>query len=433
MSDANPAAQPLQHVVENRLCAYARFGVDLGLDRIKAVLAALGDPQRQVPMIHVAGTNGKGSVCAYIAAVLTAAGYKTGRYTSPHLLDWRERICVDERQISWEELQAALDSVEAVIPKDGSRCDNDTIPTPTQFEVFTAAACQYFAQQQVDAAVVEVGLGGRLDATNVWDQPLATVIVSIGRDHWQRLGDTLGKIAGEKAGILKLAVPAIVGPLPEEAAAVVKAKATQVGAPLVWVQPATRNAEDSTLTYDGIRYPQTLLGEHQQINSACAIAVIQSLRTQGWTIPDAAITSGMAQVRWPGRLQQAKWQGHHLLIDGAHNQAAARSLRAYLDRTYSDLPITWLIGMLQTKDHAGIFETLLRPKDRLHLTSVPGHLSADPEALGAIALKIRPDLAQIQTYTDLQTALAAAVQTQPVVFCGSLYLIGHFFSSQEDL
>ena len=435
MSDSSSLDLSLQQAVESYLQSYARFGVELGLERVEAVLAALGNPHNQVPVIHVAGTNGKGSVCAYLASVLTAAGYKTGRYTSPHLVDWRERICVDGTPISWMALQTALDRVEAAISTRQNDVDAPNIPT--QFEVFTAAAWLYFAQQQVDVAVVEVGLGGRLDATNVCDQPLATVIVSIGRDHWQRLGDTLAEIAGEKAGILKPGAPAIVGPLPAAAAAVVQAKAEAVGALLKWVQPATESDRTSTespfespsmLSYGGIEYPQTLLGEHQRVNSACAIAVLQWLQATGWDITNADIAKGMAEVRWPGRLQRVQWRGHNLLMDGAHNQDAARSLRAYLDRIYPTQPITWLIGMLETKDHEAIFEALLRPGDRLHLSAVPGHSGADPAALSAIAHQICSDLAHTAIHPNLETALTAAVQTQPTVFCGSLYLIGHFFS-----
>ncbi len=190
-----------QQAVESQLQTYARFGVDLGLERIELVLANLGNPHHRVPIIHVAGSNGKGSVCAYLSAVLTAAGYRTGRYTSPHLINWTERICIDDQPISWADLQTNLAAVEEAV----SSAD----PIPTQFEIFTAAAWHYFAAQQVDVAVVEVGLGGRLDATNVCDRPLATVIVSISRDHWQRLGNTLAKIAREKAGILKPGVAAI--------------------------------------------------------------------------------------------------------------------------------------------------------------------------------------------------------------------------------
>jgi dihydrofolate synthase / folylpolyglutamate synthase len=423
----------LQAAVEADLNSFARFGVDLSLDRIEGLLADMGNPHEQVPIIHVAGTNGKGSVCAYLASVLTAAGYRTGRYTSPHLVNWTERICVDGVPISWGDLHMHLQAVKAAI--DPSK------PTPTQFEVFTAAAWQYFAHQPdqkldrkpVDIAVVEVGLGGRLDATNVFSRPLATVIVSIGRDHWQRLGNTLAEIAGEKAGILKWGVSAIAAPLPPEAAAVVTARAAELNAPLTWVTAAESIGSD--LIYDGIQYPQVLLGAHQRVNSACAIATLQALRQQGWAISDDAIINGMAQVRWPGRLQKSEWQGHSLLIDGAHNREAARSLRAYLDETAHESsdetgfhqPITWLMGMLDTKDHAGVFTELLRPGDRLHLVPVPGHLSADPEELRSLAQKICPLLASTHTHLDLASGLSAAIQTGSLVLCGSLYLIGDFY------
>lgn len=421
-----PPQPSVQQAVETLLGSYARFGVDLGLDRIEAVLSNLGNPHQQVPIIHVAGTNGKGSVCAYLASVLTAAGFKTGRYTSPHLINWTERICIDGQPIGWEALHQSLQTVEQAISPEG--------PVPTQFEVLTAAAWQYFARQAVDIAVIEVGLGGRLDATNVCDRPVATVIVSIGRDHWQRLGNTLAEIAGEKAGIVKPGVPMIAGPLPPEAADVVTARTKAAGAPLTWIRPATvvkdaqpSGAGTSQLRYDGIQYPQVLLGNHQRVNSACAIATLQTLRTQGWQISEAAIAQGMGNVRWPGRLQADQWQGHDLLIDGAHNSDAARSLRQYIDCTYPDTPISWLMGMLQTKDHAAVFEALLREGDRLQLVAVPGHLSAEPEELSAIAQKICPMLAAVETHPNLTAALTAATQSKPTVFCGSLYLIGHFY------
>ena len=300
---------------------YARFGVDLGLDRMVALLDGLGNPHRQVPILHVAGTNGKGSVCAYLSAVLTAAGYQVGRYTSPHLVQWTERICLNEQSIGTEALRSHLQRVHQIA--------QSLTPIPTQFEVFTAAAFSYFAAEAVDVAVLEVGLGGRLDATNVCPAPLVSVIVSIGRDHWQRLGPTLADIAGEKAGILKAGRPAVIGPLPPEADAVVRTKAATLDCPTIWVVPAT--PVDNDLEYDTVRYPQVLLGAHQRVNSAVAISALQSLQTQGWSIPLAAIQQGMAQVRWPGRLQWTTWQSQALLLDGAHNIASARVLRTFVD------------------------------------------------------------------------------------------------------
>src|SRR6476646_9084330 len=212
-SDAVPADDNQQELnVDALLNRFGHFGVHLGLERIQRLLAELGNPHQQVPIIHVAGSNGKGSTCAYLSAVLTEAGYRVGRYTSPHLVDWCERICLNEQPIAPEVLAQVLQQVEAAIAPDQ--------PSPTQFEVITAAMWLYFAQQQVDIAVVEVGLGGRLDATNVCDRPLVSVITSISREHWQRLGPTIADIAGEKAGILKPNCPAVVGPLPPEAQAV---------------------------------------------------------------------------------------------------------------------------------------------------------------------------------------------------------------------
>jgi len=209
---------------------FQHFGVRLGLERMHQLLAAKGNPHQQVPIIHVAGTNGKGSVCAYLSAVLTQAGYRVGRYTSPHLVDWTERICIKEQPIASGKLQQLLLQVIDAI-KLGEE-------SPTQFEVLTAAAWLYFAQEQCDIAVIEVGLGGRLDATNVCDRPLVTIITTISREHWQVLGPTLADIAREKAGILKPGCPAVIGQLPPAAMAVVKQRIAALDCPAIYPEPA---------------------------------------------------------------------------------------------------------------------------------------------------------------------------------------------------
>jgi len=216
--------------IDSLLKPYQRFGVHLGLERIQRLLANLGNPQQQVPVIHVAGTNGKGSVCAYLSAVFKEAGYRVGRYTSPHLVDWTERICLNDRPIAPETLQQLLLQVQQAIRPDEE--------TPTQFEVITAAAWLYFAQVQVDIAVIEVGLGGRLDATNVCDRPSVTIITSISREHWQQLGPTVADIAREKAGILKPNCPAVIGQLPPEAETVVRSRIKELGCPAIFPLPA---------------------------------------------------------------------------------------------------------------------------------------------------------------------------------------------------
>ncbi|MEP0753731.1 bifunctional folylpolyglutamate synthase/dihydrofolate synthase [Trichocoleus sp. Lan] len=419
--------------IDSILQPFQRFGVHLGLERIQKLLADLGNPHHKVPVIHVAGTNGKGSVCAYLSAVLTEAGYRVGRYTSPHLVDWNERICLNEQPISLETLEKLLLQVQAAIQPDEE--------SPTQFEVITAAAWLYFAQAQVDVAVVEVGLGGRLDATNVCPNPLVTIITSLSREHWQNLGPTLADIAREKAGILKPGCPAVVGQLPEEARAVVRARIIELGCPVVWAEPAVElrtaktprtQREERRVEYQGIKYPLPLLGDIQLNNSALAIASLQILSSQGWEISEAAIASGMAKTQWIGRLQWTIWQNHRLLIDGAHNPAAAIALRQYVD-TLDKSPIHWVMGMLSTKDHADIFSALLRKGDRLYLVPVPDHSSADPEYLATLAQNICPELGDCRTYPDLTAGLEAAISPESLlVLCGSLYLLGHFLGQNRS-
>lgn len=410
--------------IDDFLAGYGRFGVNLGLARIQALLQRLGNPQDRVPIVHVAGTNGKGSVCAYVASVLLAAGYRVGRYTSPHLLNWNERICINQVPITDEDLWHHLRTVTAAI--DGVESE-----TPTQFEVFTAAAWSYFAAQAVDIAVIEVGLGGRLDATNVCPYPLVSAIVSLSREHWQRLGPTVADIAREKAGVMKSERPVVIGPLPQEADAVVRQRALELNCPLYEVTPATstdagqwRSGLDDNL----VEYESGLLGEHQRVNSGVAIAILQLLQRQGWSISTEAIQTGMAATEWPGRLQWLTWRGQQLLIDGAHNPAAAKVLRQYVDQLPQ--PVTWLMGMLATKDHADVFQALLRPGDALHLVPVAGHQSAEPEALASIAQEICPNMAACHTYKTFEQALDALSKTaaETKILCGSLYLIGDFLS-----
>ncbi|MFZ4556767.1 MAG: bifunctional folylpolyglutamate synthase/dihydrofolate synthase, partial [Pseudanabaena sp.] len=301
---------------EEYLASFDKFGIHLGLERIQQLLHTLGNPHQQVPIIHVAGTNGKGSVCAFLLSILQVAGYRVGRYTSPHLLDWRERITINGEWISNQDLLAALDRVESAIAPE--------FP-PTQFEVITAAMWWYFAEKTVDIAIIETGLGGRLDGTNVCDRPLVSAITSIGLDHCQQLGNTLAAIASEKAGIIKPKCPVVIAENAPEAIAALQNKVLECDALVTWVKSATKTATGAI--WQGFEYPLPLLGQHQLMNSALAIAVIHSLRNQGWQISDDAIRLGMAKTEWAGRLQwiEFKLNGSSckILIDGAHNVAAA--------------------------------------------------------------------------------------------------------------
>jgi len=398
---------------------FTQFGVELGLERIKRLLNALGNPHQQVPIIHVAGSNGKGSTCAFLSSVLTAAGYRVGRYTSPHLVSWCERISLNGQDISPAELHhLLLNVIDAIAPNYSS---------PTQFEVITAVAWLYFAQQQVDVAVVEVGLGGRLDATNVCDRPLVSIITSLSREHWQRLGSTLAEISYEKAGVLKPHCPAVIAPQPAEAEAVLKTRLVELDCPVIWVDPKVSRS-----------YSLALPGEHQLINAALAIATFHILQKQGWKISEDHIIQGLATTEWKGRLQWTQWRNHNLLIDGAHNPAGAKMLRRYVDNQDVDdqatRSINWVMGMLANKDHEDVFRELLRTDDRLYLVPVPEHLPTDMDELAQIAQTACPGLAHCAVYPDVIKGLEAAFeinsagQNSTTVLCGSLYLIGHFLS-----
>jgi len=429
--------------IDSILKPFQRFGVHLGLERIQQLLARLGNPHSSIPVIHVAGTNGKGSVCAYLSSVLTHAGYRVGRYTSPHLVDWTERICLNEQPISAQHLQQLLLQVQVGINYASLREESISpqlapeTESPTQFEVFTAAAWLYFAQSEVDVAVMEVGLGGRLDATNVCDRPLISIITSISRDHWQNLGPTLADIAREKAGILKPGCPTVVGPLPSVAATVVQERIKALSCPAVWPKPAldlrtagTRETQRRAL-YQGIEYPLPLPGAFQLTNSAVAIASLQVLQQLGWDISKEAIATGMAKTHWPGRLEWTTWQNHQLLIDGAHNSDAAITVRQYVD-TLDVKSVTWVVGIPANKDHAEILSALLRPSDRLYAVPIPDHGSANPAELVILAHNVCPGLSDRRAYPDLVTALEAAITSENlIVLCGSLYLVGHFLRIKE--
>ncbi len=415
---------------EEFLDSFDKFGIHLGLERIQQLLKALGNPHQQVPIIHVAGTNGKGSVCAFLLSILQTAGYRVGRYTSPHLLDWRERITINGAWIPSEKLLEALGQVEQAIAPDYP---------PTQFEVITAAMWWYFAQQKslqnLDIAIIETGLGGRLDATNVCDRPLVCAITSISLDHCQQLGYTLGAIAAEKAGIIKPNCPVVIAENAPEAIAALQAKVVECGSPITWVNAAKRTATGAI--WQGFEYDLPLLGKHQLINSAIAIAVIQSLRNQGWQISDAMMQTGLANTQWAGRLQWIEFELNgqlcQILIDGAHNVAAAEYLRNFVDEAFPNQRKRWLVGILNTKDQDGILKTLLHPDDLLLAVPVPNSATTPAADLANIAKTILKSTPQF--YSSLELGLEAAFtdlrSREVVILCGSLYLVGEFFRSNS--
>jgi dihydrofolate synthase / folylpolyglutamate synthase len=389
-----------------------RFGIELGLEPIRELLALMGNPHQSLRVVHVAGTNGKGSTCAYIAQILHCSGYATGRYTSPHLIDWPERIWVRGQSITPEALNQALQEVAAILEQHPQL-------QITQFEAFTAAAFGYFAQEKLDCVVVEVGLGGRLDATNVFEHPEVTVITSIGLDHQDRLGDTLAAIAREKAGIIKPGVPTVVGSLPSEAMHVVEQRTQELNAPLYRVSPAQMG--QNAWFVGNFAYTTRLLGNVQGENSALALQVGRLLG-----LPETSIQAGLAQAEWPGRYQEVTYQGHKLLVDGAHNAEAALALRSYL----GEQSVHWIMGVLNTKNYSTMLQLLLRPGDRFSAVPVPSAATVSPQALAQEAGRVCPDLEQCEAYSTLENALAVLTKEQPenkqTILCGSLYLVGYF-------
>ncbi|HYZ85971.1 MAG TPA: folylpolyglutamate synthase/dihydrofolate synthase family protein, partial [Bryobacteraceae bacterium] len=317
----------------------------LGLEAISRLVEALGNPQRRFRVIHVAGTNGKGSTCALMDSSLRAAGYRTGLYTSPHLVEPTERIQVGGRAVSSEQFAAAFAVVHEVSEE---LVRKGELPAhPTYFETVTAMGFVLFRDLDVDVAVVEVGLGGRLDATNVVEPELC-VITPIDFDHERWLGSSLEAIAGEKAGILKTGVPAVFAAQRWEAERVLQAKAEELGCPVIRAQNIPCkvecvDAESNEITLDGVRLHVPFAGEHQIVNATTAFAALRHLG-----VPAQAIEKGFAQARWPGRLEVVS-ERPRVLLDGAHNPAGARVLAAHIRRFYHDRKRWIVYGAMRDK------------------------------------------------------------------------------------
>src|SRR5687768_12904940 len=325
-----------------RLFALERFGIKLGLDNIRAILAALGHPERAWPSIHIGGTNGKGSVAAMVERGLRASSLRTGRYTSQHLDRIEERVAINGTPIDRSTFEEVTADVLTVVDNQGLAA------MPTFFEVSTAVAFEIFRRERVQAAVVEVGLGGRFDATNVL-MPKITAITSIALDHERHLGHTLSEIAFEKAGIAKPGVPLVIGRLPTEAAARVARVAAEVGAPIV----------DAHATTGGRRYPPLTLalpGRHQLENAAVAVAILERWSVLMSEVSTEAIVTGLTECEWPARLEWLRMpRGGEVLIDAAHNPAGAAALASYLqDTRIPKLPIVF--AAMADKDVAGMIK-----------------------------------------------------------------------------
>ncbi|MCS6936071.1 MAG: folylpolyglutamate synthase/dihydrofolate synthase family protein [Candidatus Bipolaricaulota bacterium] len=401
-----------------------------GLGRVLALLEAVGHPQRSLPTVHITGTNGKGSVAAMIASVLRSAGYRTGLYTSPHLISYRERMRIYHPSISlfkeegeregWISEDDFCALVDELMPIAESLADR-----PTQFEFLTAMAFLYFARQRVDIAVIEVGMGGRFDATNVV-MPLVSVLTNVELDHTEFLGPTIEKIAWEKAGIAKPNVPFVTGERKPEALSVIERECAAVGAPLVLAKRAIERL-DFTWEYQEFqieslgRVKLQLLGGYQRENLRVAVEALRVLQER-LVLSETAIRTGLERARWPGRFEVVQIEPSVIVLDGAHNPHAIRALRDDLRRYIQKYQITkklLLFGVLHDKDYPSMAQTLFSEFDEIVLVRPESPRALDPTALLRWAPRAR-------IASDVATALEMAHAAKPELLCvtGSLYLVG---------
>jgi dihydrofolate synthase / folylpolyglutamate synthase len=392
-------------------------GTKFGIDRVAPLLAALGNPERGLPVVHVAGTNGKGSVAAMLEAIWRTAGWRVGLFTSPHLVTLGERVQVNRKILSEE---AIVDYVQKLRPMAVGLGGGDPDDEPSFFELMTAMAFLEFRRERCDLAVIEVGLGGRLDATNVV-APDVSVITSIGLDHCELLGDTIEKIAAEKAGIIKPGRPVVIGRLPPAAERVVRAVATARAAAVRSVAEEFGN--------DLARYPETNLeGDYQRWNAATAMLVARVLAAK-WQITDEHIARGLCAVEWAGRWQRTQVGGRLVVLDASHNPEGAHVLETNLSRLVAETgkrPVV-IVGVLGAARARPLMDAIARHAREIHLV-IPNQPRAcgyeELEALVPAAFRGRVVRAQVTGSFPAPNTCAAGGPDDVVVVTGSIYLLG---------
>ncbi len=400
---------------------------DFNLDRMFALMESLGNPQENYPIIHVAGTKGKGSTSALCASALTAAGYKVGLYTSPHLEDYCERIQIDGSPLTHGGLAALVDAIRPFVAR---------VPKLTTFEITTALAFLAFAQENVDAAVIEVGLGGRLDATNIVT-PRASVITSLSMDHMAVLGDTLAKIAGEKAGIIKEGVPVVSSPQKDEALEVLLRVARERGAPMTLVgrdvkyefQSSSLDGQDFIIHNSKFIIP--LLGSYQLTNAATAYA---ALKASGLNVSDEAIQKGFSQVKWRARFEVAR-RAPPVIFDSAHNDDSFAKLRETLETFFPRRPVYLILGASEDKNLAGMLREM-KPKIRKLIVTRADH----PRALEVEKIQKLADTLEVpnEAATPVASALARALELSAldgsiVLSAGSMFVTAEVMAAWKKM
>ncbi len=405
------------------------FGMKLGLDNITGFLDSMGNPQNEYPSIHIAGTNGKGSTAAYLDAILRQAGYRTGLFTSPHLVDFRERIKVNGGKINEE-------YVTAFVEKHRKEISRRKI---TFFEVCTALAFAYFADKKVDIAVIEVGLGGRLDATNTI-RPLLSIITDISYDHTHILGNTLRKIAFEKAGIIKKDIPVLMGLLPPSADKEIAGVSRERGAPLIKLSkrdfrqtgPDFRfRYRHATTKLDNLK--SALPGKHQILNAALVVRAVEAVRKMGYKITNDDIRRGINRTVWPGRFQIIEKAGYPtVILDVGHNPAGMAKLAECFRALYPGRKAAVIAGMVQTKDLRKSLGHLLRLATSIEIARLNTHRTVEPEEAAALFPNWRAKITISQSLTrSARKLLKKSDPDDILIVCGSHYGVGEFIKNRE--
>lgn len=390
------------------------------LERPLRLLELMGNPHQRYPTVHLTGTKGKGSVGAMTAAILQASGYKVGLYSSPHLQDFRERFQINQQMISQADVAQIVFDLKPVF---------EAVEELTWFEVTTALAFEYFARQQVDIAVIEVGLGGRLDATNVV-RPVVSIITSLSYDHTHLLGNSLASIAAEKGGIIKERVPLVSAPQDLEALAVLERICQERHAPLTVVgrewpyETYPVELTGQRVVANGVEYHTPLIGRHQAINTAVVTAALEHVRQAGIAIPESAVHEGLAAVSWPGRLEIVQ-QDPLLIFDAAHNRASARCLREALQALFGERPLTLVFGAKGDKDIVGMLDELLPYVNHLVITQALDSRAESTATLVEIARQTGySGPITIQPIVGEAVRFALATTGGMVCVTGSLYVVG---------
>jgi dihydrofolate synthase/folylpolyglutamate synthase len=398
-----------------------RFGIQLGLATISRLMRGLGNPQDGYSCIHVAGTNGKGSIASFLSTILVRAGYRVGLYTSPHLIRFNERIQVNGRPVSDEDVAEAAEAVQRIYTQG---------EPPTFFECATAMAFHHFALAKVDWAVLETGMGGRYDATNVV-HPEVCVISNVSMEHTEYLGNTLAKIANEKAGIIKEHAGVVTGARQKAALRVIERAVADKGVPLLRIgkEVKIRKGANGLFTYLGkghrwSRLQVGLLGDHQMTNAGLALGALELLMDRGLEVSDEAIHSGLAETRWPGRLEVVS-NDPWVLLDGAHNPSAVKTLKAFLKNSVVSRRLILVLGILKDKAWKPMIRELAGISDLMILTRPQYERAADPEELALFARSFKRDVVVTPHLPDaISFALSDAGHGDLVCITGSLYTVG---------